>query len=224
MTSRHARRKGKLLITAGPTHEAIDPVRYLANRSSGRLGIALAHAARAAGWSVTLLLGPDVTVRLPGVRVVQFESTADLAASLKEHFPDCDVLIMAAAVADYRPRCRQGDKIPRVGKRLILELERTPDLVAECAAHKRTGQRVIGFALESPDQLEPRGREKLRKKGLDAIVANPLETMGAGEIRAVVYTASGETIRPARRAGSMSKVAFARWLISWLDSESAGLR
>ena len=112
-----------MLITAGPTHEPIDAVRYVANRSSGRMGIALAEAARDAGWAVTLLLGPVATVPPADVRTLSFESTADLARLLDEHFPGCDVLIMAAAVADYRPRRTNQPKLPRQGKPLVLELE-----------------------------------------------------------------------------------------------------
>ncbi len=208
-------RARRLLITAGPTHEPIDAVRYLANRSSGRLGLALAAAAREAGWDVTLLLGPVATAPPAGVTTQRFESTADLAARLEACFPECDVLIMAAAVADYRPRPVARGKLPREGAEVRLELEPTPDLVAACAARKRPGQRLIGFALEEAAELEVRAAEKLRRKGLDAIVANPLETMGAADIRAVVLTAGGERLIPAE-GRPLDKAAFARWLIAWL--------
>jgi phosphopantothenoylcysteine decarboxylase / phosphopantothenate---cysteine ligase len=212
----------KLLIAAGPTHEPIDAVRYLANRSSGRMGLALAEAAREAGWPVTLLLGPTGLEPPAGVRTERFESSAELAALLNEHFPACDLLIMAAAVADYRPRAVTERKLPRTGEPLILELEPAPDLVAGCAAHKRPGQRIIGFALEEPAVLAQRAQEKLARKGLDAIVANPLRTMGADTIEATVYTADGATIAPAAGStvapagGPLPKAEFARWLIGWL--------
>lgn len=206
----------KLLITAGPTHEPIDAVRYIANRSSGRLGVALAEAADAAGWDVTLLLG-SVAAGPPAVRTLRFESTGELATLLDQHFAACDVLIMAAAVADYRPRLPATQKLPRRDATLVLELEPTPDLVAACAARKRPGQRIIGFALEEPAVLVQRAREKLLRKGLDAIVANPLETMGADEIRATVFTAEGAMVAPpAGDTGRLSKAAFARWLVEWL--------
>ncbi len=209
----------RLLITAGPTYEPIDAVRYIANRSSGRMGLELAHAGRAAGWSVTLLLGPGAAAP-PDIRTRRFDSAADLARLLDEEFPACDVLIMAAAVADYRPRRSIEEKLGRGAAPLRLELEPTPDLVAGCAARKRPGQRVIGFALEPAGVLEPRAREKLYRKGLDAIVANPLETMGASEIRAVLYTAAGEVLQPPADAPGerIGKPAFARWLIAWLGS------
>ena len=112
----------RMLITAGPTHEPIDAVRYIANRTSGRMGVALAEAARDAGWAVTLLLGPVAVAPPAGVQTVSFESTADLARRLDEHFPDCDVLIMAAAVADYRPRQAREAKLPRKGEPMMLEV------------------------------------------------------------------------------------------------------
>ena len=207
--------KYRMLITAGPTHEPIDAVRYLANRSSGRLGLCLAEAARDAGWQVTLLLGPVGLPRPAGLRVERFESVADLAKLLDEHFPSCDVLIMAAAVGDFRPRPAGERKLPRTGEKLLLELEPTPDLVAACAARKRADQSIIGFALEEPAMLEARAQQKLAQKGLDAIVANPLETMGADEIRAILYTADGRAIQPPE-GKPLRKGAFARWLIEWI--------
>ena len=211
-----------MLITAGPTHEPIDAVRYVANRSSGRMGVALAEAARDGGWTVTLLLGPVALEPPAGVRTVRFESTADLAELLEQHFATCDVLIMAAAVADYRPYGSREGKLPRAGERFVLELEPTPDLVASCAARKRADQRIIGFALEEPAALEQRAQEKLRSKGLDAIVANPLSTMGAKEVSATLFTANGETIaapgsQVERQAAA--KPEFARWLIEWIGRQ-----
>lgn len=208
-----------ILITAGPTHEAIDDVRYLANRSSGRMGIALAEAAHEAGCEVTLLLGPVPTPPAsrpppPAFSVEQFESTADLQRLLDSHFSACDVLIMAAAVADYRPVARTSGKLPRQGGQRTLELEPTPDLVAGCVTRRRPGQRIIAFALEEPDQLASRAVEKMRSKGVDAIVANPLATMGSTDITAVVYTPTGETFAP--NPPINDKQAFAAWLVRWL--------
>jgi phosphopantothenoylcysteine decarboxylase/phosphopantothenate--cysteine ligase len=207
----------RILITAGPTHEPIDAVRYLANRSSGRLGVCLAAAARDSGWDVALLLGPTPLPSPAGVLTERFETTADLAALLDRYAPDCDVLVMAAAVADYRPRATAAHKLPRTGEKLVLELEPTPDLVAACAARKRPGQRLIGFALEEPAVLAVRAREKLAQKGLDAMVANPLETMNAEQIRATVYTAGGQVVAPAQ-GRAMPKDEFAQWLIGWISA------
>jgi phosphopantothenoylcysteine decarboxylase/phosphopantothenate--cysteine ligase len=212
----------RVLITAGPTHEPIDEVRYIANRSSGQMGVQLAEAARDAGWKVTLLLGPVALPPPTGVKIQRFTSTADLARLLDEHFPACDVLIMAAAVADYRPVQRLPGKVAR-GVKLSLELEATPDLVAACAAQRQSGQRIIGFALEEPAELDARAREKLRRKGLDAIVANPLETMGASDIAATIYTAAGEVVQPPTKRGraGQTKADFARWLIEWIGAAVA---
>jgi phosphopantothenoylcysteine decarboxylase/phosphopantothenate--cysteine ligase len=205
----------RLLITAGPTHEPIDAVRYVANRSSGRLGVALAEAGRAAGWDVLLLLGPTAFAAPHGVRTQRFETTADLAGLLEREFPRCDVLVMAAAVADYRPRESGPGKLERGDRPLTLTLEPTPDLVAGCAAQKRRDQRIIGFALEAPAELAARAAAKLRRKRLDAIVANPLETMGAATIAATLITADGASLTPPAGTG-LDKHAFAAWLIGWL--------
>lgn len=205
----------KLLITAGPTREPIDAVRYISNRSSGRMGIALANAAATneAITYVTLLAGPGVAVNElanPSVAVLRFETTADLQALLHEHCPTHDVLIMAAAVADYRPTQTHDGKLPRQSNgSLQLTLEPTPDLVAETVAMKRANQRVIAFALEEPAQLETRASEKLKRKGVDAIVANPLKTMDADTIEAIWLDAKGGRDEP----GAMAKGAFAMWLI-----------
>ncbi|MCC7147270.1 MAG: hypothetical protein IT443_12560 [Phycisphaeraceae bacterium] len=209
----------KLLITAGPTREPIDAVRYLSNRSSGRMGLALAQAALAAGHEVALLLGPvgELHHEKPvGYTVKRFETGAELRQLLRTDFSSCDVLVMAAAVADYRAKGRgekeKAGKIARSEQGLTLALEPTPDLVAELAGRKKAGQRIIAFALEEAGVMEARAQEKLARKGVDAIVANPLATMDAEAIEAVVLTAGGERVAP----GKMSKGEFARWLIAWL--------
>ncbi|MFM9959293.1 MAG: phosphopantothenoylcysteine decarboxylase [Phycisphaerales bacterium] len=214
----------RILITAGPTHEPIDAVRYIANRSSGRLGIALAEAAAGRGLDVTLLLGPTPrTTTDSRIRVVRFQSTADLQALLAMHFPECDTLIMSAAVADYRPkRIGPADaspshpaptKLRRSESPLTLELEPTPDLLAEVAARKRPGQIIVGFALEPEDRLLASAQSKLERKQLDAIVANPLETMDAPTVRATVMFKSGDR---RETGGAISKEAFGPWLLDAL--------
>ena len=207
----------RLLITAGPTHEPIDAVRYLANRSSGRMGVALAAAGVAAGWDVMLLLGPTAEPPTAGVRVERFVATADLERLLASQFPACDVLIMAAAVADYRPATPLDGKLPRRGDRFVLELAPTPDLVAACAARRAPHQRIIGFALEEPARLATRAVSKLREKGLDAIVANPLATMGAADVVATVFTPDGAQHTPPGAGAASTKAEFARWLIAWIE-------
>ena len=203
-----------LLITAGPTREPIDAVRFIGNRSSGRMGLALARAATLAGHQVTLLLGPiDQPPAMPGELVIhRFETTAELGQLLQEHLPACDALIMAAAVADYTVADPSRDKLPRAGER-TLTLTPTPDLVAAAAAQRRPGQVIVAFALEPAERLPSRAMDKLRRKGVDAIVANPLETMDAGDVTATLLTAAGERHAP----GAMSKDAFAKWLIEQVE-------
>jgi len=206
-----------ILITAGPTREAIDEVRFISNRSSGRMGMAIAAAAAEAGHEVTLLMGPGPRdEELPGkVTNVRFESSADLEGLLAELFPACDLLIMAAAVADYRPTSFTQGKLPSdKGAEMVLHLSPTPDLVAGCAAAKRDDQMVVAFALEEAAQLETRSVAKMKRKNVDAIVANPLETMNAGEIDATLFFANGKQASP----GVMEKDAFAAWLVNVLDN------
>jgi phosphopantothenoylcysteine decarboxylase/phosphopantothenate--cysteine ligase len=207
----------RLLITAGPTHEPIDAVRYVGNRSSGRLGVALAEAATAAGHVATLLLGPTALPPPadPRIGLHRFTTAADLAAVLARLWPEHDVLVMAAAVADFRPRAAAGPdaKLPRGDGGLTLDLEPTPDLLADLAPSTRPDQTVIGFALEPPERLLDSARRKLAAKRLDAIVANPLETMDAPAITATVLLASGATLTP---PPGLAKPEFAAWLVERL--------
>lgn len=200
----------RLLITAGPTHEPIDAVRYIGNRSSGRLGIALADRAAATGWSVTLLLGPTgLTPADSRVTLHRFRTAAELESLLRTKFPECDALIMAAAVADYRPKplaAVTGGKLTRGDQSLTIELEPTPDLLAGVAAAKIPSQLVIGFALEPADRLLESAAAKLRRKGLDVIVANPLQTMESDAIDATILFADG---RVHRTGGPVAKDRFA---------------
>jgi len=205
----------RILITAGPTREPIDDVRFISNRSSGQMGFALAQAASSAGHDVTLLLGP---VLLPPsvadqVNVIRFNTTADLEALLADYFPKCDVLIKAAAVADYRPATLIKGKTPR-SSGLSIQLEPTPDLVAGCAKTKRDDQTIIAFALEDPDVMETRAVEKMQRKKVDAILANPLQTMDATDIEPILFYADGRRDEP----GKMSKSCLADWLISKIET------
>lgn len=209
-----------LLITAGPTHEPIDAVRYLANRSSGRVGCALADAALTLGWRVTLLLGPAPqrprTEPNPGqLEIVRFRTAQDLQTLLQQHLGDHDALIMAAAVADYRPAAPPTEaKLRRTGERLTLDFEPVPDLLAGCAQNRRPGQVLVGFALEPRASLHDSARAKLERKGIDLIVANPLETMDADEIDAALLARPElSAIAGTPGAGPVPKTEFAAWLI-----------
>jgi phosphopantothenoylcysteine decarboxylase/phosphopantothenate--cysteine ligase len=197
----------RILITAGPTHEPIDLVRYIANRSSGKLGVALASAAKGAGHEVTLILGP-VNVDVPaGVRRIDVVTSRDMHDAVLLQLAEHDLLIMAAAVADYRPRELSAAKIHRGGK-LVLELEPTEDIVAAAAKIRRQDQRIIGFSLVDRGDLA-RSREKLARKNLDLIVHNPTDTMSSDAIEATLLHPDGR----AEELSSRSKVQFADILI-----------
>ena len=208
----------RILITTGPTWEPIDAVRYIGNRSSGKTGLALGKAAREAGHRVTLLLGPGVArPRWANLResIHRFETLSDLQQLLNTHFSEHDLLIMAAAVADYRPaQLLRGKHRREQGGGWPLHLESTPDLVAQLARRKRPDQRIIAFALEEPEFIDQRAAWKLAEKQVDAIVANPLSTIGADDIHPLWLTAHGETARP----GRMSKRQFAHWLLQRIES------
>lgn len=207
-----------LLITAGPTQEPIDAVRFIGNRSSGRLGVALADEAARRGCRVTLLLGPSpLAPTESGVRTLRYRTTADLAGLLEREQPGCDVLVMAAAVADYRPLTTPdllAGKLRRENRAMVIELEPTPDLLAACSSRRRTGQVLIGFALEPEAELLESARRKLERKGVDAIVANPLETMESPDIRAIAVLRGGVE----RDAGPATpKAQFAGWLMDLVE-------
>lgn len=203
-----------LLITAGPTHEPIDDVRYIGNRSSGRLGLAIAEASCQRHWRTTLLLGPTALPipHLDGLETQRFQTTEELSQLLNSYWPSCDLLIMAAAVADYRlPTDSRPAKHARKPQGLDLHLEATPDLVA--GLQRKKNQRVVGFALEEAANLVPRALEKLSKKKLDAIVANPLETMDALSITSQLFFSNGTH----QLAPKQTKQAFAHWLLDELS-------
>lgn len=205
----------RIVITAGPTHEPIDAVRYLANRSSGRLGEALALEAARRGWSVTLLLGPvNRSPNYTQIHIERFITTADLQALLREHAPSADVLIMAAAVADFRPAASTEFKLKRSSGPITLELEPTPDLLLETAQRRRPGQVIIGFALEDRERMLMSAVEKVQRKDVDAIVANPLETMDSDMIEATLVWRDGSKESTGAR---ITKDQFAAWLLDRAD-------
>ena len=169
----------RCLITAGPTREHLDPVRFLSNGSSGKMGYALAAAAHARGWVVDLVSGPVSLAAPQGVSLQRVTSAADMLAACRPLFDRCDLFIAVAAVADYRPKQSASGKLPKHSDAFALELVPTVDVVGTLAATKRAGQIVVGFAAETSD-LEPRAREKLSRKHLDWIVANDVSRAGVG--------------------------------------------
>ena len=169
----------RMLVTAGPTREPIDPVRYVGNRSSGRMGVAVAAEAMARGAHVTLVLGPG-SVRPPvGVEVVDVETAEQMQAAILARAATADAIVMAAAVADFRPTVAADRKLKKDQGVPDVVWEPTPDILAGLSAIKRPGQILVGFAAETHD-VEAAGRDKLRRKGVDLLVANEVGRTGTG--------------------------------------------
>jgi phosphopantothenoylcysteine decarboxylase/phosphopantothenate--cysteine ligase len=169
----------RVLVTAGPTEEPIDPVRHIGNPSTGTMGYALAERAAARGAEVTLVSGPTALPAPHGVRLIRVRTTREMRDAVLAELPETDLVLMAAAPADYRPLAPSDRKIKKSAPRLTLELERTEDILSEVAAKKRPGVGVVGFALETED-LVANAKRKLAEKGLDLIVANDPTVEGAG--------------------------------------------
>jgi phosphopantothenoylcysteine decarboxylase/phosphopantothenate--cysteine ligase len=168
----------RFLITAGGTREYIDPVRFISNASSGKMGYALARAALKAGHEVTLITALTALKPPTGAEIVRVESAAQMFAAVKEHFARCDCLIMAAAVADYTPTHPSQTKLKKQTAKLTLELKPTPDILKWAGRQKKTGQTLVGFALEDKD-LRANAERKMREKHLDMIIANTPGAIGA---------------------------------------------
>ena len=168
-----------VLVTAGPTREAVDPVRYLSNHSTGKMGYALARAAVQRGAEVTLVTGPTSLKRPEFVKVVEIVTAAELYEAVLSRFAEQDVIIKAAAVADYRPAAVSSEKVKKVEGEMSIPLSRTEDTLKALGERKREGQFLCGFSMETERMLE-HSREKLLKKNLDMIVANNLKVEGAG--------------------------------------------
>ena len=211
----------RVLITAGPTFEDIDPVRFIGNRSSGRMGFALAAAARAAGAEVTLIAGPVALETPPGVARTDVRSAAEMLAAVRAAITNAEIFIANAAVADYRPSAMAPDKIRKQGETRTLELVRTTDIVTEVAA-LTTRPLVVGFAAETCD-LREHALGKLMRKRLDLVVANPVGRSDCGfEVdrnEALALWPDGERAFPA-----MSKAALAAALIELIAERFAATR
>lgn len=193
-----------VMITAGPTHEPIDPVRFIGNSSSGKMGRALAAEALRRGARVTVISGPVAISYPAGADVVGVTTALEMRDEAVSRFPDTDIAVMCAAVADYRPASCADHKIKRSGvDEMTLTLVRNPDIAATLGAMKRPGQRLVGFALET-DHAEDNGRGKLASKNLDMIVVNSLEDAGAGfgvdTNRVTMLTADGRRLQGALKS------------------------
>ena len=193
-----------VIVTAGPTREYIDSVRFITNASSGQMGYAVADAAAQAGHDVLLLTGAVALPAPAGCVVERFVSVADLRAALDAHFDGCDALVMAAAVGDFRPEISQAGKLHRNRGPILLRLVPTEDVVAGVTARKRSGQTVVVFAVEdgSDKQVEVKARDKLLSKNADYIVANAPEAMAAARSRACILSFAGMVLPWAVRSKS----------------------
>ena len=169
----------RVLVTAGPTREAIDPVRFISNHSTGKMGYAIARTAMERGAEVTLITGPVSIAPPPFVKTVPVISAADMFEAVKEYADDSDIIIKAAAVADYTPETVAEEKIKKQSDESSLSLVRTTDILKWLGEHRKEGQFLCGFSMETENMLE-NSRSKLEKKNIDMIVANNLRTEGAG--------------------------------------------
>ena len=178
-----ARRKDlagkRIMVTAGPTREAIDPVRYISNHSSGKMGYALARMAMLRGAEVTLVSGPTALKDVPFIRRIDVRTAQEMFEAVRDNLEGQDFLIKAAAVADYTPYTVAEEKIKKKDGEMSIELKRTRDILGYVAEHKKDGQLICGFSMETQNMLE-NSRKKLKKKSLDMIVANNLKVEGAG--------------------------------------------
>lgn len=169
----------RVLVTAGPTREAVDPVRYITNHSTGKMGYAIARTCVRRGADVTLVSGPSALKPPEFVNVISVKSAKDMFDAVTGIAKEQDIIIKAAAVADYRPKHVSAEKVKKQDGTLTLEMERTDDILAYLGEHKREGQFLCGFAMETENLLE-NSRKKLAKKHLDMVVANSLRVQGAG--------------------------------------------
>jgi phosphopantothenoylcysteine decarboxylase/phosphopantothenate--cysteine ligase len=203
----------RVVVTAGPTEEPIDPVRHVGNRSTGKMGFAIAERALRRGANVVLIAGPTALEPPAAVRLVQVRTTEEMRDAVMAELPELDLLVMAAAPADYRPAEVARHKIKKGAERLVLGLIRTPDILSEVSAARRAGQGVVGFALETEDEIR-NGKKKLEEKRLDLIVVNNPNTKGAGFAVdtniAVILGRSGREDAP----GAVSKAELADVVLS----------
>ena len=210
----------KVIITSGGNHEPIDPVRFIGNRSSGKMGHAIAREALQRGADVTVVTGPAEVQPPQGAAVVQVQTALEMYNALLERLEDADIVIGAAAVADYRVDEPAAEKLKRNGAGMTLKLVENPDIIAEAAARKRDGQVIVGFAAETND-LVRNAQAKRAKKGLDLVVANEVGTMESGfgseKLRAAFIGPDGAANEPALLTKSAVAERFFDEVVALLD-------
>lgn len=207
----------KVLVSAGPTYEPLDPVRFLGNRSSGKMGFSIAAAARARSAEVTLVAGPVALGSPWGVKRIDVKTALEMREEVLREAAAADIIIMSAAVADHRPAQIEDDKIHRPGEPYALELTPNPDILAELVRIRRQGQTIVGFAAET-GQMEARGTAKLQRKGCDLLVVNDVTVAGAefgSDTNIVLLLAPGE---PAERLPQLSKRVVAEKLLDKIET------
>ena len=207
----------RILITAGPTREPIDPVRYISNHSTGKMGIALADDCAARGASVTLIIGPTaIQPQHSAVKIIAIETAADMYTACTQYFDESDVIIFAAAVADYTPRYPATQKNKKQEDQFTLELTKTKDIAYELGKLKKKEQICIGFALETENEME-NALAKLKKKNLDMLVLNSLRDQGAGfghdTNQITILAQSGNVIK----FDLKSKTAVAKDIVDYIE-------
>jgi phosphopantothenoylcysteine synthetase/decarboxylase len=206
----------RCLVSAGPTREYFDPVRFLSNPSTGKMGYALAAAAAEAGWVVDLVSGPVALPAPPGVAVEHVETGQQMFEAIDRRFDQCDVLIMTAAIMDYRPKEKADHKIKKFELSMVIEMEPVVDVLKTVAARKREGQLVVGFAAET-NQLEDYAMRKLTEKNCDFIAANRIGAGGVGfaSDENTLLLLGHDGFR--QQFGPEKKVLIARQLIQFLE-------
>ena len=190
----------RIVISAGPTREAIDPVRFITNRSTGKMGYAIARAAVKMNLQTVLVSGPVNLTAPEGVEFVPVESAAEMAEAMKKAAADADIIVMAAAVADYRPKQYSASKVKKSDGDMCIELERTEDILLSLGKNKKPGQILVGFAAETDDLLQ-NAQGKLERKNLDYIAANIVGVPGRG------FGADNNAITLLSRDGSRTEFA-----------------
>lgn len=190
----------RIVISAGPTREAIDPVRFITNRSTGKMGYAIARAAVKMNLQTVLVSGPVNLTAPEGVEFVPVESAAEMAEAMKKAAADADIIVMAAAVADYRPKQYSTSKVKKSDGDMCIELERTEDILLSLGKNKKPGQILVGFAAETDDLLQ-NAQGKLERKNLDYIAANIVGVPGRG------FGADNNAITLLGRNGSRTEFA-----------------
>ena len=205
----------KILITAGPTREYLDPVRFISNLSTGKMGYLISEEAIKRGHKVILISGPTYLKPPDGIKVVKITSTEEMKEAVLKYFPEYDVLIMAAAVSDWKPEKKYRGKLKRK-KEWNLKLIPNPDILKEVSRIKKENQIVIGFALET-ENIEKNALKKLKEKKLDLIIGNTTEFFGEGKPSKVVFISKDGKVKKYKR---IKKEKVAEKIVNWIEDET----